>query len=111
MAIILKIKSIIDHVLARAFILFEVFIFLRLLLKFLDANPEAFVVKHFYNLTEKVIWPFNSIFNDYIWNTYLIEMATVSAIIGYAILFFIFYTVVIFLFTVIQKIFSKSHFC
>ncbi|MDI6820772.1 MAG: hypothetical protein QMD65_01165 [Patescibacteria group bacterium] len=110
MTIVLKIKSIIDHVFVRAFILFEFIIFLRLVLKFLGANPESFIVKRFYGFTESVIWPFNSIFSDYIWDSHQVEMTTVSAIIGYAILFFIFYVILLFVFTAIQKIFSKNYF-
>jgi len=108
MAIVFKIKSVVDYIFGRVFILFEFILFLRLILKFLGANPETFIVKRFYGTTESVIWPFYSIFKDYSWDGYRIEMATVSSMIGYAILFFFFYVILIFIFTTIKKFFVED---
>ena len=60
--------------------------FLRLLLKFLGANPETLVVDILYRYSDALISPFDLIFDDvYVWGL-LVEMSTLSAMAGYAII-------------------------
>jgi hypothetical protein len=74
----------------RLLILLEFFLLLRLILKFLGANPQAVIVDLFYGASDFFVSPFQSIFQDIYWPTgYLIETATVSAMIGYALALFI----------------------
>lgn len=75
--------------LSRFFIFIQFFLFLRLLLKFLEANPETLVVSILYKYSDVLISPFHLIFDDvYLWDL-LIEMSTISAMVGYAIVMLI----------------------
>ncbi|MEK9194718.1 MAG: hypothetical protein AAB884_02810 [Patescibacteria group bacterium] len=89
MAIFYKIHETLIHVLKRALVLGEAILFLRLLLRFLGANPETFVVKILYIITSILIWPVNFIFPNFYWSTHLIDIITVSAMVGYFIAFWI----------------------
>jgi hypothetical protein len=74
----------------RLLILLEFFLLLRLILKFLGANPQAVIVDLFYKASGFFVSPFESIFQNIYWPAdYLIETATVSAMIGYALALFI----------------------
>lgn len=75
--------------LKRLLLLAEIVLFLRLLLKFLGANPNAFAVGHFYKYTDFLVWPFKGIFPNVFLGGGLIETATLSAMVGYAIIVFI----------------------
>ena len=78
------------YVIKRLLFLLELFLFLRFTLKFLNANPEAFVVGLIYKYTDIFISPFEFIFLNIYWpKGYLIETATILAMIGYAIAVFI----------------------
>jgi len=92
--------SIIIFIIKRLFILTESFLFLRLVLKFLGANPETLIVEIIYKYSAVFVSPFLFIFPNFYWKGYMIEIATISAMVGYAIVFFV----------VIQllKIFSKN---
>jgi hypothetical protein len=65
------------------------FLFLRLLLKFLGANPEALAVDIIYRNSDILVSPFNFIFNDLFWQGRLIEISVISAMAGYAVAFFV----------------------
>ncbi|OHA00579.1 MAG: hypothetical protein A3C11_02885 [Candidatus Sungbacteria bacterium RIFCSPHIGHO2_02_FULL_49_12] len=67
------------------FWLAEFLLFIRLLLVFFRANPEALVVNQLYWLTGRLIQPFQRIFPDYIWRDRHIELTTASAMAGYLI--------------------------
>jgi len=64
-------------------------LFLRLLLKFLGANPQTLIVNLVYKHSDVVISPFSFIFPNIYWRGHLIEMSGVCAIVGYAIAAFI----------------------
>ena len=81
--------SVFLSLLSRIFLIFQLFLFLRLLLKFLGANPEALVVSIIYKYSTVLISPFELIFRNLHLGGRLIEMSTVSAMIGYAIAMFI----------------------
>jgi hypothetical protein len=102
--IIMKILSVfysaIIFIIKRLFILTELFMFLRLVLKFLGANPETLVVGLIYKYSSVFVYPFLFIFPNSDWKGYMIEIATVSAIVGYGIMFFIIIQ--------LSKIFSKN---
>ncbi len=77
-------------ILKRLLALFEFFLFLRLFLKFLNANPLALVVDLLYAYTDILVFPFEFIFPDIYWpKDQLIEVSTISAMAGYAILVFV----------------------
>ena len=78
------------YIVKRLLSLLEIFLFLRLLLKFLAANPQALVVNLIYKGSDILVSPFNFIFPNIYWPAgYLIETATISAMIGYALAVFI----------------------
>lgn len=89
MRILSSIYSSILSIISKLFWLFELFLFLRLVLKFLGANPQALVVGLIYKYSDIAISPFSFIFRDIYWKGHLIEISTVSAIVGYAIAMFI----------------------
>jgi hypothetical protein len=78
------------YLIKKLFYLLEFFLFLRLILKFLEANPNTLVVKLIYKWSYYFVSPFNFIFKNIYWpQGYFIETATISAMAGYAILAFI----------------------
>lgn len=91
MRLIKKIYSIIKRAIKKLLILTELFLFIRLALKFLNANPKALVVNLVYKYSDVLISPFNFIFPNIYYNNKVIETATISAMIGYAILVFVFF--------------------
>lgn len=84
----------------RALFLLEIFLFLRLMLKFFDADPKALVVNLIYKGSDILIWPFKFIFPNIYWNERLIETSTISAMVGYALVVYIFFQLL--------KLFSKN---
>lgn len=92
--------SIIIFTIKRIFILTEFFLFLRLALKFLGANPETLIVELIYKYSAVLVFPFSFIFPNFYWRVYMIEITTISAMIGYAIVFFVI--------AQLLKIFSKN---
>lgn len=87
-----KIHLTILYIINRLLVLIEFFLFLRLILKFLGANPKSLVVNFIYLYSDILVSPFDFIFPNIYWSQgYLIETATISAIIGYILIaFFIF---------------------
>lgn len=97
MRIIAKVNSMLSHLITiisrliiKLFFLFEFFLFLRLLLKFFGASQRAIVVKLIYKWSNFFVSPFNFIFPNIYWpKGYFIEVATISAMVGYVILVFV----------------------
>jgi len=82
-----KIKSLI----LKLFYLLEFFLFLRLILKFFGASKTALVVKQIYQGSGFFVSPFENIFpNIILGRGYLLETTTLAAMVGYAILAYIF---------------------
>lgn len=71
--------------LSKLFWLLELFLFLRLVLKFLGANPGALIVNLIYKYSDILVFPFRSIFSNFYWRGYFVEISTISAIIGYGL--------------------------
>lgn len=94
MRIFLKIYSAISYILKRLLGLTEFFLFLRLLLKFLRANPKTPVVNLIYKGSEILISPFKSIFPDIYWQGRIVEIVTLSAMIGYALVIYFFFQLI-----------------
>jgi len=69
--------------------LVESLLLLRLVLKFLNANTEAFIVFALYWLTDILVWPYKFIFPNFYWRDYLVDLVAISAMVGYVITFFI----------------------
>lgn len=86
-----KLYLMILRIVKRLFLLLELFLFLRLNLKFLDANPFTPVVKYIYQYTDTLVSPFEFIFSNIYWRGKIIETATISAMVGYLILVLIFF--------------------
>lgn len=88
-----KIYLTIFYIIKRLLVLVETFLFLRLLLKFFAANPQALIVELIYRYSDFLVSPFNFIFPNIYWRgVYFIETATISAMVGYIIVVFaIFY--------------------
>ena len=80
-----KVYSVFLSLLSKFFAFLHSFLFLRLLLKFLGANPETLVVKILYKYSDILISPFSLIFDDVYIRGLLVEMSTISAMVGYAI--------------------------
>jgi len=71
--------------------LVELSLFLRLVLKFLNTNPETPVVRFIYGYTNPLIFPFQAILPDVYWRqTFPIENAALAAMIGYWLVYVIF---------------------
>lgn len=78
------------EVIERIFALLEFFLFLRLTLKYLGANQKSIFVNLIYKYSDTLVLPFKSIFPNIYWpEGRLIEVDTVAAMIGYAILLFV----------------------
>lgn len=84
-----KVSSFLSWVVRKLFYLLEFFLFLRLLLKFLGANSKTIVVEWIYHYSDILVTPFASIFGNIYWHGYLIEMAVISTMVGYAVAVFI----------------------
>jgi hypothetical protein len=80
-----KIPAFASAVILKVFYLLEFFLFLRLFLKFVGANQAAIVVEGLYNYSFPLVYPFYFMFEDIYWRGRLLEAATISAMIGYAI--------------------------
>jgi hypothetical protein len=89
MRILSSIYSLFLSALSKLFFLFQLFLFLRLLLKFLGANPQTLAVDIIYKNSDILVSPFNFIFRDFSWQGRPIEMSVISAMAGYAIAFFV----------------------
>lgn len=89
MRILFRVYQKIFSITTRILFLLEIFLFLRLLLKFLGANPKALIVNLIYKGTEIIIFPFKFIFSNIYWKSYFIETAALSAMLGYALAVFI----------------------
>ena len=89
MALLSRASSFVSSIILKIFFLLELFLFLRLLLKFLGANPDTLVVDWIYRYSDIFVSPFNFIFHSIIWKGYLIEMVAISAMFGYAIVTFL----------------------
>lgn len=90
MEIITKIYLRTYSVITRILYLLEIFLFLRLLLKFLSANPDVLIIDVVYKTSDILIFPFKFIFPDFYWNGLLVETATISAMSGYILLVYIY---------------------
>ena len=91
MRILRKIYWMIFRIVKKLLFLLELFLFLRLVLKFLNANPLTPIVRFIYKYSDILISPFEFIFSNIYWRGKLIETATISAMVGYLILVLIFF--------------------
>jgi|WetSurMetagenome_2_1015567.scaffolds.fasta_scaffold778046_2 hypothetical protein len=89
MGIFIKAYSILISAISKVFWIFELFLFLRFLLKFLNANPLTPVVNAIYLSSDIFVNPFNAIFNQIVWKNFIIDTVTISAMAGYALVVFV----------------------
>ncbi|MBD3207855.1 MAG: hypothetical protein GF370_00145 [Candidatus Nealsonbacteria bacterium] len=80
----------IKKVIFRIWALVEGALFLRLVLRFLNANPLTPVVHFIYKYTAFLVVPFENIFPNKMWLGRIVETSTLSAMLGYALLMYIF---------------------
>ena len=84
-----KITSFISRVINRLFVLLELSLIIRLVLKFLGASKSALVVNFIYKYTDFLIKPFEGIFSNFYFQGKPVEASTLSAIVGYLIILFV----------------------
>jgi len=84
-----KIYTFLEYVLKRAMALVGMLVFIRIVLKFFDANPASYVVEKLYANTDLLLWPFQGIFNNMEWEGHMIDIVGACAIAGYVILVFL----------------------
>jgi len=91
--LIKKTFNLLERAVKRILWVVELFLFLRLLLKFLGASSEAFAVNLIYKYSDILISPFRFIFQDIYWSGRIIELATISTMIGYVIFIFVIFKI------------------
>ncbi len=70
--------------------IFEVFLAIRLVLRFLGANPAAQIVELVYKISEVIIVPFKGIFaNIALSGGGVVDVVTLSAMVGYPVIVYI----------------------
>jgi len=90
MKILANIYSVISSVIQKLLGLLEVFLFLRLLLKFMGANDQTLIVSQIYKYSGIFVRPFDFIFDNIYWpDGHIIEISSITAMIGYALATFI----------------------
>ena len=89
MKILTKIYSVIISIIKKLLGLLEIFLFLRLLLKFLGANDDTLIVSKIYQYSSFFVSPFDFIFHDIYWQGHIIEISSIAAMMGYALAAFI----------------------
>lgn len=100
MKILSTIYSAVISIISKLFFLLELFLFLRLLLKFLNASSQAFVANFIYKYSDIIIAPFASIFPDIYWGNHAIDAVAITTMAGYAIIVFIIFQLL--------RVFSKD---
>lgn len=98
MKILRKIYSltydVLERIVNKLLLFAEIFLFLRLMLKFFTASPKALIVALLYEWTDILVSPFEFIFPDIYWSKgYLIDVATLSAMIGYWLAVYLFFQI------------------
>ena len=90
MKILMKFHSFLSSIIQKLLGLLEVFLFMRLLLKFLGANDQTPIVNFIYKYSNIFVRPFDFIFHDIYWpEGHIIEVSSITAMIGYALVVFI----------------------
>ena len=86
-ALFWRVNSTVSSTIIKILLLAEIFLFLRLVLRYLGADPKAPIIGTFYEYTSVITFPFENIFPDVYWpEGMLIETATISAMVGYIII-------------------------
>lgn len=68
----------------------EILLAFRVLLRFLEASPQALIVELLYRVTDVIITPFQGIFRDLVLrNGSVIDLNALSAMVGYPIILYI----------------------
>ncbi|MFH1671743.1 MAG: hypothetical protein ABH889_03175 [Candidatus Portnoybacteria bacterium] len=88
-----RIFSTVFYIIKRLLGLVEVLLLLRFILKFFAANPNTLIVDLIYKYSSYLVSPFDFIFNNIYFQGYLIEMDTISAMVGYGIVIIILFWV------------------
>ncbi len=84
-----RLLNFIFNVLGKILILAESVLGVRFVLRFLNANPAAEIVKLFYAVTNFLIAPFEGIFREVVVFGGVVDTVILSAAIAYALAFFI----------------------
>lgn len=68
----------------------EILFGIRVVLKFLEASPQAIIVELLYRVTDAVATPFRGIFRDFVLsNGSVIDLTALSAMVGYPIIVYL----------------------
>jgi hypothetical protein len=89
-----KTSKVIFSVLEKALIFIESVLAIRFTLRLLGASEAAWIVRVFYDVSYFLISPFQGIFPDWkIGAGMVVDWVTVSAVIAYAIVYFVIHNV------------------
>ncbi len=92
-SMIYSLASLIAKLILNLLYLLELFLFLRLILKFFGASKNALVVRQIYEWSNFFVSPFDSIFPNFWQRGYFIETSVLAAMAGYAILVYAFFKI------------------
>ncbi len=89
-----KAKFIVYSFVKKVLIAVEALLLLTVVLRFLDANEETFIVKVLYKASDIVVWPFQRIFPNHILSdgTFL-DIVGITSMVGYGLIILILYLV------------------
>jgi hypothetical protein len=93
-----RLYLIISNVILDLLFFVEIFLFLRLILKYFNANPKALVVSIIYKYSRNLIYPFQFIFPNVSFLGKPVETQTLCAILGYAIFVYLVLKILAFFF-------------
>ena len=81
------------NILSVVFNIIQFLLALRLILVFLGASASAPLVAWFYDVSGRLIAPFSGIFPDISLGFFVLELSTICAMIGYAIIAWILFRI------------------
>jgi hypothetical protein len=87
MHLLLKIRLGLIYCFKQFLLLVEFVLFLRLVLKFLNANPGSFAVAKLYWLTDFLVWPVSSIFPNFYLGGRFVDVVVITAMVGYVLIY------------------------
>lgn len=73
----------------KLLVVIEILLSVKFIFRFLGANPEAYIVKFFYWITNPLLIWFKGIFRDIAFEGGVIDLVVLTAMISYLIAFYI----------------------
>jgi len=84
-----KLKNKFFKFLSKVFLLIELLLGIRFVLRFLGANEKTYIVNFFYRSTNFLIFLFRGIFSNVNWGGFTLDLVVLSAMVGYFLFFLI----------------------